>query len=197
MNMIGAVVSNSLIAYPFDRLRFRGRNVLFVLVLLPMFVPLQAILVPFFLVIKNLGLLNERAGLVLSFAAFLTPITTFMFAAYFRGLPREVFDASKVDGAGTLRVLWSVVVPMSLPAMATTGVINFVATMNQLLLPILITSKPESQVLMVNLAMVRGQWLAEPTLSAAATLFGILPMLIVGLVGQRYLVRAAVAGAVR
>jgi len=190
--IVGSLAGFAVVMVP-----FRGRSLMFLLVLLPLFVPLQTILVPFFLVMKNLGLLNQQVGLVLAYAAFLTPVTTFLFAAYFRGLPREVFDAAKVDGASTTRALRSVALPMALPAIATTGVINFVSTMNQLLLPILVTSKPESQVLMVNLAMVRGQWTGEATLSAAGTLYGILPMLIIGLVAQRYLARAAVAGAVR
>jgi multiple sugar transport system permease protein len=190
-------IVGSLAGFAVAKLRFPGRNLMFMVILLPLLIPLQAILVPFFLVMKQLGLLNQHIGLILAYAAFLAPITTFMFAAYFRGIPPEVTDAAKVDGASTLRMLWSVILPMSLPALALTGVLNFVSTMNQLMLPILIMSNPERQVLMVNLAMVRGQWEAEPTLSAAGTLFGILPMLVIGLVGSRYLVKAAVAGAVK
>lgn len=170
---------------------------MFLIILLALFVPLQAMLVPFFLVMRQLGLLNNYAGLVLAQTAFSVPVTTFLFASYFRGLPGEVLEAAKVDGATTLRTIWSVVMPMSRPALATTGILVFVGTMNSFLLPLLVMSKPELQVLIVNLALARGQYFVEPTLSAAGVVYGIVPMLIIGLFAQRFLIKGATAGAVK
>lgn len=189
----------SLAAYAFAFMRFRGRELLFLAILATLLVPVQVIMFPLFIQVRTLGLVNTHFGLILAFVVFGIPLTTFQFAAYFRTLPRETIDAAKVDGASTLQTLFRVVLPMSRPILAVTGIINFVWTYNDILLPFLVIQDSEKKPLVAQLAIItQSQYFSSslPALAAAA-LLGFAPTVVVYLVGQRQIVRGMASGAVK
>jgi ABC-type glycerol-3-phosphate transport system permease component len=190
-------VVGAMAAYALTKLRFRGKGLVLLLLLGSVLIPIQVVMYPIFNVLRGFGWLNEYHGLVLSFAAFGVPLTTFLFAAYFRGLPNEVMDAARIDGAGTFATLWRVVLPMSRPALATTGILNFVWMFNDLLIPLVVMQSPARQMYVPQLVLVRGQFVAEPTLEAAGAFLAIAPLLLVFLLAQRQLIRGATMGAVK
>jgi raffinose/stachyose/melibiose transport system permease protein len=195
--VVGAWLVCAPAAYAATKMRFLGRNAIFVFLLASMMVPTQTILYPFFVLMRNLGWVNEYHGLILAYMAFAVPITTFQLAAYFKRIPGDLLDASRLDGASTLQTLVSVVLPISRPVLATTGIINFVWMWNDLLLPLMVMQRPERQTLTVSLGLLRGQYGAEPTLIAAGVVIGIAPIVVVYLLAQEYLIKGMTQGAVK
>jgi len=189
----------SMAAYAFTLMRFPGRELLFLLVLATVMVPVQVIMFPLFIEYKDLGLLNSYHGMILAFVIFGIPLTTFQFAAYFKTLPREILDAARVDGASTLQTLFRVVLPMSKPILAVTGIINFVWTWNDVLLPFLFLQDSELKPLVAQLAVVTGSQFASASthVLAAIALLGFAPTVIVYLIAQRQIVRGITAGSVK
>jgi ABC-type glycerol-3-phosphate transport system permease component len=154
---------------------------------------------PLFVSFRDFGLVNTYHGLILGFVVFGIPLTTFQFAAYFKTLPREVLDAARVDGASALQSLFRVVLPMSKPILAVTGIINFVWTWNDVLLPFLVTQDSDKKPLVAQLAVItQSQFVSSsiPVLAAAAVL-GFAPTVIVYVLAQRQVVRGLTAGAVK
>jgi len=189
----------SMAAYAFTLMRFPGRELLFLLVLATVMIPVQVIMFPLFVEYNDLGLLNSYHGMILAFVIFGIPLTTFQFAAYFKTLPREILDAARVDGASTLQTLFRVVLPMSKPILAVTGIINFVWTWNDVLLPFLFLQDSEKKPLVAQLAVVTGSQFASASthVLAAIALLGFAPTVVVYLIAQRQIVRGITAGSVK
>lgn len=199
----GAVTMSNLVlcsmaAYAFARLRFRGREVLFILVLGTMMIPAQVTMVPVFIMLKHWplfggndwlgagghGLLNSYPGLVLPSAVGAFGI--FLLRQFFRTLPRELEDAARIDGCSEAGIYWRIILPLSRPALATLGIFSFTATWNEFLWPLLITSKDSMKTLQVGLQVFQTQYTTNWDLLMAGTVVVTMPVLILFLAGQRY-----------
>ena len=199
----GAVTMSNLVlcsmaAYAFARLRFRGREVLFILVLGTMMIPAQVTMVPVFIMLKHWplfggndwlgsgghGLLNSYPGLVLPSAVGAFGI--FLLRQFFRTLPRELEDAARIDGCSEAGIYWRIILPLSRPALATLGIFTFTATWNEFLWPLLITSKDSMKTLQVGLQVFQTQYTTNWDLLMAGTVVVTIPVLILFLAGQRY-----------
>jgi ABC-type glycerol-3-phosphate transport system permease component len=187
----------SLAAYSFTKLRWRGQNLAFLMVIGSLLVPVQVVLAPLFIVLRDIGLLNTQPGLILTLATFQTPVATFMFAAYFRALPNNVIEAARVDGASTLQTLRLIVLPLSKPALATVGAISFVWSWNEVLIPIIVLQDRALQGLTLRAAQLAGNFTSDPGSAIAGVALSILPMIAVFMLAQRHLVRAVTVGATR
>ena len=194
---MGAWVVCLPVAFAATKLRFPGRDVLFAITLASMLIPIQTILFPFYLVVKNLGLVNQHSGLILSFVTFAIPITIFQMAAYLRNIPDEIIEAARVDGATTIQLLIGVVLPMCRPVLAVTGIINFIWMWNDILLPVLIMQAPGSRTLMINAGLLKGQFGSSTTLISAGLALAIVPVLVMFLLAQRQIIQGMTAGAVK
>lgn len=202
----GAVTMSNLVlcsmaAYAFARLRFRGREVLFILVLGTMMIPAQVTMVPVFIMLKHWplfggndwlgsgghGLLNSYPGLVLPSAVGAFGI--FLLRQFFRTLPRELEDAARIDGCSEAGIYWRIILPLSRPALATLGIFSFTATWNEFLWPLLITSKDSMKTLQVGLQVFQTQYTTNWDLLMAGTVVVTIPVLILFLAGQRYFTR--------
>ncbi len=191
----------SMAAYAFARLRFRGRNVLFVLVLGTMMIPAQVTMVPVFVMLRhwpmaggnNLlgagghGLLNSYTGLVLPVAVGAFGI--FLLRQFFMTLPRELEDAARIDGCSEAGIYWRIILPLSKPALATLGIFTFTAAWNEFLWPLLIMSKDSMKTLQVGLQVFQTQYTTSWDLLMAGTVVVTIPVLVIFLVGQRYFTR--------
>ena len=195
--VLGAWLVCSMAAYAATKMRFRGRDTIFVLLLATMMIPMQTILYPFFVLVKDLHLLNRHHGLILTFVAFAVPMTTYQLASYFKGIPNELIDAARIDGASTLQTLFRIILPIARPSLVTIGIINFVWMWNELLIPLMVMQKPERQTLIVSLSLLRGQYGAVPTLISAGVVIGILPVVIMYLIAQEQLIKGMTVGAIK
>lgn len=181
------VSSSALAAYAFARLRFPGRGLLFALVLATMMVPGIVTLVPLYLLFTAVGLRDTFAGLVLP-SLLISPYAVFLLRQHFLRLPGELIQAAQIDGAGHLRVLWHIVLPLSRPVLLTLAVITAVSHWNSFLWPLMIAGTGKVQVLTVATANLQTQYDNQWTLVTAATTLSILPLLLLYLVFQRQIV---------
>jgi sn-glycerol 3-phosphate transport system permease protein len=185
-----------LTAYALVFLRFPGKNVVFVTVLAALMVPAQITIVPNFLTMGDLRLVNTYWGLILPGAA--TAFGTFLMRQYFMTLPREVFEAAEIDGAGHMRRLWEIAVPLAMPALVTTGLFAVVNEWNEFLWPLIITSTEDMRTLPIGVARLLDQeGLARWGVVMAGTMFVVLPVVILFVWAQRYIVEGIAAGAVK
>lgn len=179
---------HSMAAYALARLRFPGRGVLFSMVISTLLVSLPVILVPLFLVAKQLGLLDSYAGLIVPmiFHAF----GIFLLRQYYLNVPRELEEAADLDGCGYWRRYWSVILPLSRPALASLSVLFFLANWNAFLWPLTITNNPDLRVVQLGIAGMQGQYASAYNYILAAAVVAAVPTVVVFSLGQRRLVEA-------
>ncbi len=183
-------------AYAFVFLRFPKRDWLFLVLLAALMVPAQVTILPNYLTIAGLGWINTYQGIVVPGAS--VAYGAFLLRQYYRTLPSEIFDAAKVDGAGHLRILTSVVAPLAKPAIISFGLLSVVAKWNDFLWPLLVTNTREMRVLPIGIYwLMVEEGTIEWGVVMAGTLFVVLPVVLVFLYAQRYIVEGIAAGAVK
>lgn len=196
-SMLLTTVSALLLAYVVTKLRFPGRGLIFLFVISMLVIPSQAIIYPLYETVLNLGFGGSHAGLILALAAFGLPLGTYQLSAYFKAIPDELIEAARMDGAGHFRILFSVLLPVSTPAIAALSILNFVWMWNDLLLPLVIMGGSDNTTLMIGVAMLSGQYDISIPLISAGLIVALLPVLLVYLVFQRQILSGAMAGAVK
>ena len=184
-------------AFAATKLKFKGRNLIFILLLSSMMLPFQTILYPFFKTMNDFHLTNNYLGLILAFATFEIPITIYQYAAYLKRVPNELIEAARVDGASTMRIIFSIMLPVAKPVIFTAGIINFAWMWNEILLPIMLIQSPEMQTLIVSLSSLKGQYGTFPTLISAGVFLGIIPVAAIYLVAQKQIVKGMTVGTVK
>ena len=196
-SVVAATVVATLAAYAIARLSFRGRTFLLRVLVALMVIPPAVLIVPLFLGLQPLGLVNTYQGVVLIYTGMLVPFSVYMLSSFFRTLPGEIFEAARIDGASTLRILWSIVVPLSGPGFVTLIVVNAMWVWNELLIALVFLQDDKLRTLMAGLTTLRGRFAVNEPLVMAGMFLGALPILLLFLFGQRYFVRGLVAGAVK
>ncbi len=185
INIVGAVLSNSLIAYAFARLEFRGKNVLFAIVLATMLLPAPVLLIPQFLLFFNIGWYGTVDGfpagyLPLTVPAFTgNPFFIFLLRQYMRTIPKELDEAARIDGAGFWTIYWRIVLPLSVPALVVIGVFTFLGVWNDFFGPLLYLDDQNWFTVPLALAREVTKVGTEWNIVMAATLIAMLPPLIV------------------
>lgn len=183
---VAALLFHSMAAYSLARLRYRGRDLMFSLITSTLLVSLPVILVPLFLIAKQLGFLDSYVGLIVP--SIFNAFGIFLLRQYYLNLPSELEDAAQLDGCGYPRLYWHIILPLSRPAMASLAVLFFLANWNAFLWPLTITSDPNLWVVQVGIASLQGQYSSAYNYVLAGSLIAVLPTVIVFLLGQRWLV---------
>ncbi len=185
---LGNVVFCSMLGYALAKLEFRGRRVLFALVLGTLMVPGVVTFVPLFVLTTNLGLTNSLPGMILPFLA--APFGVFLMRQFISGLPDELIQAARVDGASELRIFTSVIVPLCGPALATLGVLTFLTSWNNFLWPLVVATSEDKYTLPVALALYStGQNATEYGLLLAGAVVVVIPVIVVFLALQRHIMQ--------
>jgi len=186
-------------AYGFTRFRFAGRGVLLAALIGTMAVPPIVVIVPLFVMMSDLGLVNELSSAIVVQAGLNIPFATFLLVTYMRDLPNELFEAAEVDGASRWRQFVEIALPMSVPALVTTMVICAMYAWNELLIPLIFWQTEQLATLMVGLAVLApGRSGAQdiPLLMAGVTI-SVLPLAVAFLIGRKALIRGLVEGGER
>lgn len=181
------VVTGSMAAFALSRMTFRYKGLVFWLILIGIMIPGQVLIVPQFREFDAVHLLNTYWAVILPQAP--TAIAVFIFKQFFDGLPRDLDDAAKVDGAGFFRIYRTVAMPLSRPAVAAVGIFTFVTTWNNLLWPLLVLSNPKLMTVPVGLATVQGNFGIRYADTMATAVLGALPLVAVFLLFQRHIVQ--------
>jgi multiple sugar transport system permease protein len=187
----GQLVFTTFAAYAFARLRFRGREVLFWLYVATMMVPSAVTMIPLFLVMRELDLINTWWGLLAPYILG-TPYGIFLMRQFFRSLPAGLEDAARIDGAGPLTILVRILLPLCRPAMGTLAIITVISSWNNFLWPLIITSSDDTKVITVAIAGMKGAIGADHNLMMAGGLIALAPMFVIFIFFQRYIVRSVV-----
>jgi len=184
---IGQLITCSLAAYAFARLRFPGREIVFGIYLSSLMVPSQVTIIPLYILMKNLGLVDNHAALILPGLA--SAFGTFLLRQFFLTIPRELEEAAIVDGAGLLRVLVTIILPLSRPALAALAIFTFNFFWNDFFSALIFLDSPQNLTLPVGLSVLQGQYAStSPAVMLAGVCMAIIPVLVVFLIGQRYIV---------
>lgn len=176
----------SMSAFALSRLAFRGRNLVMLLILLGIMIPGQVLVVPTFQLLGWMNLLNTYWAVI--FPQVPAVIAVFIFKQFFDGIPRELEEAARIDGAGLWKIYWSVIMPLSRPVTAAVAVLTFVGVWNNLMLPLFVVSNPDLMTIPVGLATVQGSFGQRYADIQAGAVLAALPLVILYLVFQRQIV---------
>lgn len=184
---LGQLFTCSTAAYAFARIRFKGSNVLFLLLLSSMMIPLQVTIVPLFILMRRLKLYDTHASLILP--VLISAFGVFLLRQFFLTIPKELEDAARIDGAGHLTIYSRIILPLSGPALSALAILAFLYFWNELFRPLIFLSSLENFTIPVGLVMLRGQYdIGSPTRLMAAVTIAVIPVLIVFLFAQRYII---------
>lgn len=186
---IGQLCSCALAAYAFARMKFRGRTVLYLVLLATMMVPAQVTMIPVFLIMKSLGWIDTLYALIVP-AFFGGAFGTFLLRQFFATIPVDLEDAARIDGCGRFRILWSIILPLSRPALVTLALFTFMTYWNDLLGPVIYLSSIDKATLTMGLANLQsGVMATRYDMLMAGSVLSVLPILFLFVLGQRWFVR--------
>lgn len=180
---IVSVVLDSMAGYAFARFDFPGKNALFVLVLITLMVPVQVTFIPLFSLLVDFGWVNTLHGLIIPRVA--DAFGIFFLRQFFVGLPKDLEDAARIDGASEPRIFFRIMLPLAGPAVLTIAMFNLLANWNDLLWPLMVTTSPDMQTLPAGLALFRGQHVTDYGLLMAGSVLALLPMIVAFFFVQR------------
>ena len=178
-----ALTVTSMAAYALSRLRFRGRETIFRIVLSTLMIPAPVVLIPVFVIITRLGLFDRYPALILPGGA--SAFGVFLLRQFFLGIPTELEEAAFLDGATHWRVFWKVMVPLSKPALGTLAIFTFIGYWNDFAWPLIVTNDLGMRTLPVGLAIFQGQYTSQYAMTMAAAVLASLPMLVAFLIFQK------------
>ena len=187
MSVIGTVISSSLVAYAFARLRWPGKNLLFVVLLATMMVPGAVTLMPQFLIFRSVGWVDTLMPLWVP-AFFAAPFNVFLLRQFFMSIPGELEDAAKIDGCGPLGTYWRIMLPQVKPALAAVSILAVMGAWNNFQGPLIYVSSPEKMPLAYALQLYQQQHGGEPGLLMAASTLVVLPIIVLFFFSQRYFI---------
>lgn len=192
-----SVLLGAVCAYALARLRFRGQAPMLAFVLAVSMFPQISIVSPLYLLLRELHLLNTYTGLVLPYLTFAMPLAIWLLVGFFRQLPPELEEAGLMDGAGRLRTLWEIILPLSGPGLATTTILTFLYSWNEFLFALSFTLGPERYTVPVAITLFRGQYQVPWGQILAAAVVATAPVAAIVLVAQRRIIAGLTSGAVK
>jgi raffinose/stachyose/melibiose transport system permease protein len=192
-----AILLSTAAAFALTRLKFRYQKVLLSFIVLGAMLPVQIALGPLFRMMLDLRLLNSYAGVILPYIAFGIPYDIFLLRGFFATIPTELDEAARIDGCSNFTLYWRIILPLSLPILAALFILDFVATWNEFSIALVILQSKEMWTIPLGLQGFQGQFSSNFQLLNAAIVIGILPVIVVYLIFQRYFVSGLTSGALK
>jgi raffinose/stachyose/melibiose transport system permease protein len=193
---IGVLLS-AMLAWALAKLRMRFRRTVMFAVFLGLTIPIYITIVPVFIMVRSMGLTDNLLGLVGPYLAFGIPFTVLVLQSFFRQIPDELIEAARIDGAGDWRIFFTLVLPLSTPALVTVAILDAVATWNEFLFALIILNSDVSKTIPVGLLNFQGQFANNNTGLAAGILIAVVPILVAYVLLQRWIVGGLTAGATK
>jgi multiple sugar transport system permease protein len=188
--VVGQIISCSLVGFGFARFQFRGRTILFMVMLSTMMLPAQVTMIPVFVLFRSLGMIDSFWPLIIP-AWLASPFFVFMFRQFFAQIPEELIEAARIDGASNWRIYWQLMLPLSGPVIAIVAIYTFLGTWNDFLGPLIYLNSPENRTLALALNSFRGQYgISDAHLLMAASVVCMLPCVILFFAAQKYFVES-------
>ncbi|WP_299685954.1 carbohydrate ABC transporter permease [uncultured Tateyamaria sp.] len=196
VTVVLAIPIATMAAYSFSRFRLRGETAMLVVILATQFVPAVVIILPFFVMFRDVGLLDTRLGLILVNLAIVMPFAIWMIKGFIDGIPLDTEEAAMVDGSSRLQVIRNIVLPMAAPGLLTAGIFCFIIAWNEFLFALILTNK-DAVTLPIGLALFKAEEGDLWNLLSAAGIIIMLPMFVLALIIRKYFVQGMTMGAVR
>lgn len=196
-DVLGMVAISALAGYAFARLTFPGQKFLLYGLLVGLTIPVAAIIIPLYLTMRDVHLLNTYGSVIIADIALAAPIFVFIMRAFFKDLPRELDDAARVDGANEFQIFWQIMLPLARPGLMTVALLEFLWSWNDLLLPLVFLVTNDLRTLPVGMLFFQGQFTLDYGLMSAGVLILSLPVTILFLIFQRDFVKGLAAGALK
>ncbi len=184
-------------AYSFARFEFRGKRIIFAVLMVMIMIPGVVLLIPQFILAKNLGLLNSLPGLVLVYSAGPLAFNTFLLRGFFENLPRELEESAVIDGANAFTIFWRIMLPLAAPAISTVAVFSFLGAWDEYLLALNFLTEESLRTLPIAIANFRGQYSSNWGLVFAGSLTAVVPTILLFVFFQRYFIQGITSGGVR
>ena len=170
------LILNSLAAYGLSRFKFKGRDVIFIILIGTLMIPREVIIIPLYIIINSMGLVDTYQSQIFPFAS--SAFGIFLLRQFFLGIPDELEDAALMDGASRLQIFWTVILPLSIPALWTTAIFSFLASWNSYLWPLVAINDSKKQMIQVGLSQFSSDWMTQWTWKMAATTVAVVPIMI-------------------
>ncbi len=187
---IGVLVFGSMVGYALSRLEFKGRNLIFYIIIFTMTLPFQITLIPQYILIVKFGWIDSYTGLIVPYL--MNTLAIIMFRQYFKSIPQDLIDAARIDGCGELRIIFGILWPNSLPALATVGIITFMASWNEVLWPLIVIRDENLMTMpqLVTLFAVGGRAESQLGVKLAAATMLALPIVAAYIFFQKYFIQS-------
>jgi raffinose/stachyose/melibiose transport system permease protein len=194
VSVLAATAAAVLAAYALARMQFPGRDTILSGIVSLMVVPPVVLVVPLFLLMVHVGLINTLPSVIVVYVGLTIPLSVYLLTNFFQALPYEIEEAARIDGCSPLGVLWRIVLPLSAPALLTSIVVNAFWVWNELLIALVFLQSNESRTLVAGLTLFQGQFQVNEPLVMTGALIATIPMLLLYLFGARFFIRGLVAG---
>lgn len=192
-----SVAVSALGGYAFARYDFKGKNLIMSIILGLFMIPVVINIIPLYIMLANVGLLNSLVALVLTFQILIIPLNIFLLKNYFESLPKELEEAALIDGCSRLGALWRITVPMSLPGFLIAAILSFRFSWNEFVLPIVLSNRPDSMVFQVALYQFISLYRIDWGYLTAGINIALIPVVVLMLIFQKKMIRGLTLGAVR
>ncbi|AQU64995.1 carbohydrate ABC transporter permease [Streptomyces niveus] len=192
-----SLLLSTLAGYALGNLRIRGGGFVFALLLLGLTIPFEAIIIPIYYEITAMGLLNTQWAIILPLIGLYMPFSILWMRAHFAGVPTELSEAARIDGAGIFQEIRRIQLPLAMPALSALAILLFLWTWNQFLLPLVLVDDPDKRTMAGALGAFQGQYLNQLPLLFAGALIIMLPTIVIYAVFQRQFIKALLQGAVK
>jgi multiple sugar transport system permease protein len=192
-----SVAVSALGGYAFARYNFKGKNLIMSVILGLFMIPVVINIIPLYIMLANVGLLNSLIALILTFQILIIPLNIFLLKNYFEALPKELEEAALIDGCSRLGSLWRVTVPLSVPALLIAAILSFRFSWNEFVLPVVLSNKPDSMLFQVALYQFISLYRIDWGYLTAGINIAIIPVVVLMLIFQKKMIRGLTLGAVR
>ena len=189
---IGIVAS-----YAFAKLNFKGKNIIFLLVISTMFIPVQATIIPMYMFFSKLHLVNTSWSVIFMYVGMFIPEVILLMTSGFRGIPDELIEAAKLDGAGYFDIIRYVIIPMGKPAIILSIIFYFIVTWNDLFTPMILLQSMDKRTVMVALAALLSRYSGDPTFQFAGLVLASIPAILVYAIFQRFIIKGISLGSTK
>jgi multiple sugar transport system permease protein len=192
-----SVAVSALAGYAFARFEFKGKNLLMSIILGLFMIPVVINIIPLYIMLANVGLLNSLLALILTFQILIIPLNIFLLKNYFETIPKELDEAALIDGCSKLRALWHIIVPMSMPGFLIAAILSFRFSWNEFVLPIVLSNKPDVMLFQVALYQFISLYRIDWGYLTAGINIALIPVVVLMLFAQKRMIRGLTLGAVR
>lgn len=197
ISLIFVLIISFILGYFISRFRFMGRKLMYLIILAGMLIPIPSLMIPLFIQFKSLGLFDRKFTLIIPYVAFGLPFSTFLTESYIKSIPIEIEEAAVIDGSGFMRMLFTIVMPLSIPILTTISILQFFNKWNEFPFALILVNSEHLKTIPLGLINFSSQYSTDYPMKMAALTLAILPVLIIYLIFNKKIVEGMIAGAVK